>query len=134
MLHLESGGGHARWMSKVCLPCCFAICSRFERAFLTSLEAMNTSQKVVALDARYNTRRPLSNQHRKSKHCMLNLQVNYVKHSIYVDIFSSGMLYIRRRNQLLQDNAKHTRDSTIRETYLKQRSMILSHKYGSLKK
>lgn len=45
-----------------------------------------------------------------------------------------GMLYIRRRNQLLQDNAKHTQDPGIRETYLKQRSMILSHKYGSLKK
>ena len=44
------------------------------------------------------------------------------------------MLYIRRRNQLLQDNAKHVRDPTIREAYLKQRSAILSHKYGSLKK
>ena len=32
---------------------------------VVNVEAMNISQRVVALDARYNTRRTLSNQQRK---------------------------------------------------------------------
>ena len=59
---------------------------------------------------------------------MYNVHVCYV-----VPMCTAGMLYIRRRNQLLQDNAKHTKDSSIREHYLKQRSVILARKYGSLK-
>ena len=61
----------------------------FYRDFLTIwarilefLEAMNTSQKVVALDARYNTRRPLSNQHRKLS--LSYLKCRLLQYSIYV--------------------------------------------------
>ncbi|XP_064395160.1 WD repeat-containing protein 13-like isoform X2 [Halichondria panicea] len=71
-------------------------------------ESLNTAQQTVALDTKYNTFRPLPNQHR--------------------------MLYLRRRNQLLQENAKYCDDVTIRQFYLQQRSLVLASKYGPLDK
>lgn len=71
-------------------------------------DAVNTAQQVVALDTRYNTHRPLPHQHR--------------------------MLYIRRRNQLLQDNAKTSCNPSLRHTYLGLRSQILATRYGPLDK
>ena len=40
------------------------------------------------------------------------------------------LLYIRRRNQLLQENARCHDNSTIRKQYLQMRSQILSSRYG----
>lgn len=44
------------------------------------------------------------------------------------------MLYLRRRNQILQDSAKQSKDADIREYYLKRRAMVLASKYGPLDK
>lgn len=71
-------------------------------------EAINTAQQVVALDARYNAHRPLPHQHR--------------------------MVYIRRRNQLLQDNAKHSEEPDIRKKYLTLRTQVLASRYGPIDK
>ncbi len=74
-----------------------------------TVEGLDIAQRIVALDTKYNSlrTRPLPNQHR--------------------------MLYLRRRNQLLQDNAKYSDDdSSIRHSYLQQRSLILASKYGLL--
>lgn len=60
-------------------------------------------QQVFALDAKYNT-----------------LRANKLS--------SLGMLYIRRRNQLLRE--KHSRDPEIDAQYLKLRSELLSWRYG----
>ncbi|KAG7202419.1 hypothetical protein KM043_018732 [Ampulex compressa] len=60
-------------------------------------------QQVFALDAKYNTQR-----------------VNTLP--------SLGMLYIRRRNQLLRE--KHSKDPEIHEWYLKLRSELLCKRYG----
>lgn len=70
------------------------------------VEGLDIAQRVVALDTKYHSSRPLPNQHR--------------------------MLYLRRRNQLLQENAKFSEDASIRESYLQQRSVILASKYGLL--
>jgi hypothetical protein len=44
------------------------------------------------------------------------------------------MLYIRRRNQILQDKAKHSDNMEIRDQYLKRRLMALTSKYGPLER
>jgi len=44
------------------------------------------------------------------------------------------MLYIRRRNQLLQDNAKHSEEPTLRKQYLTLRTQVLATRYGILDK
>ena len=44
------------------------------------------------------------------------------------------MLYIRRRNQLLQDNAKHSEEPTLRTQYLTLRTQVLATRYGILDK
>lgn len=67
---------------------------------------MSVAHRTVALDSGYNSYRPIPNQHR--------------------------MLYIRRRNQILQDNAKRLDNMDIREQYLKRRLMVLASKYGPL--
>lgn len=87
-------------------------------------EAINTAQKVVALDARYNAHRPLPHQHSEfpsQQHLLVILQD---------PCLPPGMLYIRRRNQLLQDNAKNTDEPSIRKTYLQLRTRILAARYG----
>lgn len=71
-------------------------------------DGLNTAQQIVALDTKYNSHRPLPNQHR--------------------------MLYIRRRNQLLQNNAKYSDSPSTRQSYLQKRSLILASKYGPLDK
>ncbi|XP_065890385.1 WD repeat-containing protein 13-like [Dysidea avara] len=70
---------------------------------------MEAAQQILALDARYNSYRMSAfPQHRT--------------------------LYIRRRNQLLRENAKLEADPTIRKKYYKLRAHILSQKYGALER
>ncbi|CAI8025616.1 WD repeat-containing protein 13 [Geodia barretti] len=72
-------------------------------------EAVNVAQQVLALDTRYNACRSLPRQ--------------------------NHMLYLRRRNQLLQENAtRGGRDPSIRRGYLHLRAQILAAKYGHLVK
>lgn len=44
------------------------------------------------------------------------------------------MLYLRRRNQLLQENAKRSAEPSVRRTYLRLRAQVLAAKYGHLVK
>ena len=44
------------------------------------------------------------------------------------------MLYLRRRNQLLQEKARSRDDPSIRRSYLVMRSQILSSRYGPIEK
>lgn len=44
------------------------------------------------------------------------------------------MLYLRRRNQLLQENATRGKDPAIRRSYLRVRAQVLAAKYGHLVK
>lgn len=44
------------------------------------------------------------------------------------------MLYLRRRNQLLQEKARACDDPTVRRSYLTLRSQILANRYGSVDK
>lgn len=44
------------------------------------------------------------------------------------------MLYLRRRNQLLQENAKRSAEPSVRRTYLRLRAQLLAAKYGHLVK
>ena len=44
------------------------------------------------------------------------------------------MVYIRRRNQLLQDNAKHSEEPGIRKKYLTLRTQVLASRYGPIDK
>lgn len=68
---------------------------------------MNVSHHILAVDARYsNYRFTHDPQHRT--------------------------LYIRRRSQLLRENAKKENDPSIRRNYFNLRKQILAKKYGSL--
>ena len=49
-------------------------------------------------------------------------------------LLSTDMLYLRRRNQLLQDNAKHCDDLSVRRNYLHLRAQVLRSRYGHLVK
>lgn len=62
-------------------------------------------QQVLALDARYNAYRAPSNPQFRT-------------------------LYIRRRSQLLRENAKEEHSPAIRKQYLRIRSQLLSQRYG----
>jgi len=62
-------------------------------------------QQVLAQDARYNNYRAPNNPQFRT-------------------------LYIRRRSQLLRDNAKQDNDPTIRKQYLKIRGQLLANKFG----
>jgi len=97
---------------------------------LPLLEAINTAQQVVALDTRYNAYRPLPHQYRKLWYD------NLATHSTVYQCTHThaGMLYIRRRNQLLQDNAKHSEEPTLRKQYLTLRTQVLATRYGILDK
>ncbi|XP_072040498.1 WD repeat-containing protein 13-like [Amphiura filiformis] len=65
-------------------------------------------QQVLALDARYNNYRAPNNPQIRT-------------------------LYIRRRSQLLRENAKAgaQTDGQMRKQYLKMRSQLLSERYGA---
>lgn len=41
-----------------------------------------------------------------------------------------GTLYIRRRSQLLRENAKKEFDPALRKQYLRQRAQLLAERYG----
>ena len=83
------------------------------------------AQQILALDARYNSfRMSAFPQHSES----------YYNHVICKCALILGTLYIRRRNQLLRENAKIDSDPSIRKRYYKLRSHILSQKYGTLER
>ncbi|XP_046581880.1 LOW QUALITY PROTEIN: WD repeat-containing protein 13-like [Haliotis rubra] len=63
-------------------------------------------QQVLALDAKYNAYRAPNNPQFRT-------------------------LYIRRRSQLLRENAKSERDQTARRDYLHMRAQLLTSRYGS---
>lgn len=62
-------------------------------------------QQVLALDARYNAYRAPNNTHFRT-------------------------LYIRRRSQLLRENAKQEYNPAVRKQYLRIRNQLLSQRYG----
>ncbi|XP_035217749.1 WD repeat-containing protein 13-like isoform X2 [Stegodyphus dumicola] len=62
-------------------------------------------QQVLALDARYNTYRAPNNPHFRT-------------------------LYIRRRSQLLRENAKQEHNPVARKQYLRLRNQLLAQRYG----
>lgn len=66
---------------------------------------MNVSQHILAVDVRYGNYRVTANQQHRT-------------------------LYIRRRSQLLRENAKKEHDPSIRRNYLSLRKQILAKKYG----
>ena len=118
---------------------------------ISCVESLNTAQRTVALDTKYNTFRPLPNQHRKTiyippthtppppthtHHTQTSHTAPSHTHTPHTlpppTRTHSGMLYLRRRNQLLQENAKYSDDVAIRQFYLQQRSLVLASKYGPL--
>lgn len=85
---------------------------------------MEAAQQILALDARYNSYRMTAfPQHSKTAQCIVVTSSHVL-----------GTLYIRRRNQLLRENAKLEADPAIRKKYYKLRSHILSQKYGALER
>ncbi|CAH1794227.1 unnamed protein product [Owenia fusiformis] len=64
-------------------------------------------QQALALDARYNAHRAPNNPQFRT-------------------------LYIRRRSQLLRENAKKEMDPAVRKEYLKMRATLLSQRYGAV--
>ncbi|XP_011304262.1 WD repeat-containing protein 13 [Fopius arisanus] len=71
----------------------------------TSKWILQWPQQVFALDAKYNTRRTSTQP-------------------------AFGMLYIRRRSQLLRD--KESKDPSLRPTYVKLRAELLRSRYGTI--
>uniref|UniRef100_A0A914V5Q2 WD repeat domain 13 n=1 Tax=Plectus sambesii TaxID=2011161 RepID=A0A914V5Q2_9BILA len=65
----------------------------------------NVWQQVLAVDARYNAHRTLNNPNFRTQ-------------------------YIRRRSQLLRENAKQHYDPSIRQQYLRVRKQLLAQRYG----
>jgi WD40 repeat protein len=72
-----------------------------------SQASLNVAQRILAVDAKYNSMRLTSYPRQRT-------------------------LYIRRRNQLLRDNASCYEKPETREGYLKLRTKLLRTKYGSL--
>ena len=88
---------------------------------------MEVAQQILALDARYNSFRMSAFPQHSTKSDFAEL--GHVPYRSF-----TGTLYIRRRNQLLRENAKIDSEPSIRKRYYKLRSHILSQKYGALER
>lgn len=64
-------------------------------------------------------------------HCIVRVHLFTGSVSI---LTASDMLYLRRRNQLLQENAKRSPEPSVRRSYLRLRAQLLAAKYGHLVK
>ena len=72
-----------------------------------NLESSSLAQKIVATDTHYNNVRPLTHQYSK-------YDETYVIDNQLHPLSSTELLYLKRRNQLLQDNARHHEDTALR--------------------
>ena len=81
------------------------------------------------MDTQYNPVRPFPSQ----QYSEILSQYGHIYIYIYYHVII-GLLYLRRRNQLLQENVRRHDNPSVRRQYLQLRSQILSSRYGPLDK
>ena len=118
-----------------------------------SLASLNVAQKVLAVDARYNSLRLMAYPRQSALVadyvCVACLwvvrtlcrgkrpwlaprdQCTPLPHQCSANA-RVGTQYIRRRNQLLRDNASRHEETAVREAYLHLRVQVLRSKFGPL--